>query len=126
VHDFKFNVVYSATITARAAFVRGVRRVAEFLEAAAYTAEDRIDGAAFRVGRLLSDLKHDSIQRHKELVQAEQRRLNEEASFISASAVERIRRAMDEANDEHARALSLRKLAEEHGDNHEKLVDAHA
>lgn len=122
---FNWGKVYPTTARVRQAAVRGIRRAADALELGAYTVEQKVDYAFAYTQRSVRDLKLAGIEKHKALVIAEQRRLNEEATFISAAAVERIKKAMDEAGNEHNRALSLRNLTVEHAENHKALEAAH-
>lgn len=123
--DFHYRTAVRLTYKLRENLIAGGRAVKDFTERNAYALEHNIDALSYRTVTFTQDLKDAAIEKHRQAVVVHRRKLQEEATLRGAAAVERIKKAMDEAGNDHKLALALRQQAEDLGAKHTALVDAH-
>ena len=123
--DFHYNTAVILTYKLRKKLIAVGRAVEYFTERNASALERNLDALSYRAITYTRDLKDAAIEQHRQAVVVHRRKLQEEATFRGASAVERIKKAMDEAGNDHKLALELRQQADDLGAKHTALVDAH-
>lgn len=122
---FHYDVATKRSYLIRRGIIRAADAVHRGVERFAYALERNIDTLSYRAVTYTKDLKDAGIEKHRQAVVVHRRKLQEEATFRGAAAVERIKKAMDEAGNDHKLALALRQQADDLGAKHTALVDAH-